>query len=326
MKAVVCRQYGAEDTLTLEDLDTPVPGGDEVLVRVEAAAVNDFDLGLLRGSPLLVRFFNGLVKPRVRILGCDVAGTVQAVGPMATGFVPGDRVFGDLCECGFGAFAEYVCVPERALRHMPAKMNFEQAAALPQAAVLAMQALFDAGGVRDGQRVLINGAGGGVGTIGLQMLRDCGVETTCVDRADKLDMLSRLGADHVIDFRRDDFTRQGRQYDLIVDTKTNRWPSAYLRSLRRGGIYATVGGSMIRIAALLARAPMASRGSDKRLKLVALKANKDLASVCEWFESGKLTPQLDRSFPLAETAEALRHFASGDHQGKVMIQVSSSTH
>jgi NADPH:quinone reductase-like Zn-dependent oxidoreductase len=321
MKAMVCRRYGGPEVLTLEDVGMPEPSADQVRVRVHAAAVNDYDLGLVRGSPFIVRFGNGFFRPRVRIPGCDVAGVVEAIGPAVTRFRPGDPVLGDLSECGFGAFAEYVCAPEGALVAKPATMTFEQAAALPQAAVLAMQGLFEEGRVRGGQRVLLNGAGGGVGTLGLQMLAELDVEVTCVDSACKLDRLRDLGADHVVDYRAQDFSRLGQRYDVILDTKTNRAPGAYLRALEAGGTYVTVGGSMGRILQLVLYAPWASRRHDKRLRMVVLAANRGMERVTELFEAGRLVPVIDRTHPLPETVEALRYFESAAHHGKVIISI-----
>jgi NADPH:quinone reductase-like Zn-dependent oxidoreductase len=322
MKAIVCRRYGSPEALTVEEMPVPQPGDGEVLVRVHAASINDFDVGLLRGSPLLVRFFNGLRTPRVRVLGCDMAGRIEGVGPSVTRFAPGDEVLADLSEHGFGAFAEYVRVPEAALVAKPAAISFEEAAALPQAGVLALQGLFGVEPVRAGQQVLLNGAGGGVGTLGVQLAKRRGAEVTCVDSAGKLPLLASLGADHVIDYRETDFTRTGARYDLIVDTRTSRSPFAHARALARGGHYVTVGGSMPRIAEQLAFAPIIARTSRRHLHMVALKANWQLGCLAELAAAGEIRPVIDaRSFPLTEVPEALRLFETATHQGKVIVRM-----
>lgn len=319
MKAVVLQRYGPPGLLELRDVPTPSPRANEVLVRVQAASVNDWDWAVVRGSPFVVRLIHGLFAPNVRIIGCDVAGRVEAVGADVKAFRPGDDVYGDLCQSGFGAFAEYVCAPEHCLARKPPGMTFEQAAAIPQACMLAVQGLVDVGGIRSGQRVLLNGAGGGVGTFALQIAKLHDVEVTVVDSAGKLDMLRGLGADHVIDYREVDFTRNGNRYDLILDVKTNRWPLAYARALRRDGTYATVGGSMSLLLPALALSPFLSRAARRHLRIVALKPNKDLAWVNELFAAGKLRPVIDRRYALAEAPEALRRFGTGDHHGKIVV-------
>lgn len=322
MKAAVCRKYGSTRALQLEEVECPTPRDDEVLVRVHAASMNDFDWGMVCGRPLVLRFFNGFFKPKIQIVGCDIAGRVEAVGSRVTRFTPGDDVFGDLCQSRFGGFAEYVAAPETALLKMPATMSYEQAASLPQAASLAMQGLFDYRPLTDGQKILFNGAGGGVGTLGLQIARQWDVEVTCVDSADKLDMLRELGADHVIDYRREDFTRQGRRYDLIIDAKTFRSPSAYARALERDGIYATVGGSMWRMVQILAAAPIIRRVRHRNLHIVSLQANRHLEYAIELFEAGKLKPVIDSTYDLDQVSEAMKYYLDAGHKGKVMIRVA----
>ncbi len=319
---MVCRRYGSPALLRQEDVPTPRPAAGEVLVKVRCAAINDFDLGLLQGQPLVVRAFNGWLRPKVRIIGCEMAGEVMAVGPEVSTLAPGDAVFGDLSEHGFGAFAEFLCAPAAALRRMPAGLSFAQAVAIPHAGALAAQALFDDRPIESGQRILFNGAGGGVGTLGVQLARQWDVTVTCVDSADKLDMLRRIGADHVIDYRATDFTRTGERYHRIVDTRTTRGPSDYLRALADGGIYATVGGSMPRIAQCLARARLRAPPGGRHLRMVVLEANRHLERLAALCESGKLVPVLDRSYPLAEVPAALQRFAAARHQGKIVITVA----
>jgi NADPH:quinone reductase-like Zn-dependent oxidoreductase len=321
MKAVVMDSYGTPDVLKLRDVATPTPKADEVLIRVLAASVNDWDWGLLRGAPVN-RMFNGLFTPRVHILGGDIAGRVEAVGGDVTAFQPGDEVYGDLCMTGFGAFAQYACAPEGGLAHKPAGMSFEQAAAIPQAAMLAVQGLIDVGGITSGQKVLLNGAGGGVGTFALQLAKLYAAEVTVVDKSSKLDMLRAMGADHVVDYLEEDFTRSGRQYDLILDVKTNRSPFAYLRALNTNGTYVTVGGSIPRLLQALVAGPFTSRLYHKHLRLVGLRPNKDLTYINELFDAGKLRPVIDGPYVLADLPEALRLFGTGDHKGKIIVTIA----
>jgi NADPH:quinone reductase-like Zn-dependent oxidoreductase len=275
MKALIRDRYGLPDVLEVREVERPLPQEGEVLVRVHAASLNDWDWGLLQGPTLpLMR------TPPKPILGSDIAGQVIALGSGAQRFQVGDDVYGDLSRFGpggWGGFAEYVCAPERALVPKPPNMTFEQAAALPQAGQLAVQALFVNGPLKPGQKILINGAGGGVGTIAVQLAKPRGVEVTGVDRASKLEMMRAIGFDHVIDYEKEDFTKNGRRYDLIVDTKTTRWPFTYLRSLNRGGTYVTVGGLQMRhlLAIPFLRLPLWLTTS-KNVRLVALKPNRDL--------------------------------------------------
>ena len=322
MKAVVMERYGGADVLGLRDVPVPRPGAHEVLVRVQAASVNDWDWAMVQGRPFAARLLHGLLKPRVATPGCDIAGRVEAVGTGVEALQAGDEVYGDLCECGFGAFAEYVCVPAATLARKPAAMTFEQAAAIPQAAMLAVQGLVDVGGIQDGQRILLNGAGGGVGTFALQLAKLHDVEVTGVDRGSKLDMLRAMGADHVVDYMEQDFTRSGEAYDLILDVKTDRPLRAYARALRPGGTYATVGGDTARLLRVAALGSLVARGSRKRLRVVALKPNKDLAFVNELFEAGGVTPVIDRLYALEEVREAFRYYSTGDHKGKIVVAIA----
>ncbi len=319
MKAIVRERYGTPDVLELRDVATPTPKADEVLVRVHAASVNDWDWGLLRGTPFVNRITNGLFKPKVQIIGGDIAGRVEAVGGDVKKFRPGDEVYGDLCMSGFGAFAEYACAPEASLAHKPPGMTFEQAAAIPQAGMLAVQGLIDVGRIQSGQKLLLNGAGGGVGTFALQMAKLYDVEVTVVDKPGKLDMLRALGADHVIDYLKEDFTKSGKCYDLILDVKTNRSPTAYARALNPNGTYVTVGGDTARLFQALVLGPLLSRLYNKHVRIVILKPNKDLAYMNELFEAGKLVPVIDGPYKLADVPEAFRLFGTGDHKGKIIV-------
>jgi NADPH:quinone reductase-like Zn-dependent oxidoreductase len=319
MKAIVFRKYGSADVLELEEVEKPAPGVDEVLIKVCAVSINDWDWQALQGT-FINRLFFGLRKPKThrQILGSDVAGQVEAVGRNVRRFRTGDNVFGDLSG-RWGGFAEYVCAHQNALIEMPSGMTYEQAAAIPQAALLALQALCDQGRIRNGQSLLINGSGGGAGTFAIQIARLYDAKITAVDRAEKLDMLRSMGAEHVIDYMREDFTRTGHRYDLIFDVKTNRSPLSYASALNRGGTYVSVGGDMARALQALILAPWISLATGKRIKFLALKPNKDLTRIRELFEEGKLVPVIDRVYGLTETAEAFRYFASGLHRGKLVI-------
>ena len=321
MKAVVMDRYGTPDVLELRDVAKPTPNADQVLVRVLAASVNDWDWGMLRGSPEN-RILSGLLRPRVHILGCDIAGRVEAVGGDVTAFRPGDEVYGDLSSSGFGAFADYVCAPEAGLAHKPPGMTFEQAAAIPQAGMLAAQGLIDVGRIESGQKVLLNGAGGGVGTFALQIARLYGAEVTVVDKPGKLAMLRAMGADHVIDYLKEDFTKGGERYDLILDAKTDRSPFAYVRALNPNGTYVTVGGSIPRLLQTLVLGPLLARLYHKRVRVVGLKPNKDLAYMNELFEAGKLQPVTDGTYKLSDLPEAFRFFGTGDHKGKIIVTMA----
>jgi NADPH:quinone reductase-like Zn-dependent oxidoreductase len=319
MKAIIYKKYGTPENLVLAEVDKPIPKPDEVLIKVYAVSLNDWDLGLLEGDPVN-RILNGLFKPKQTILGSDIAGTIEAVGKDVQKFRMGDRVFGDLSG-RWGGLAEYVCANEEALAIIPAKMTYEDAAAIPQAAMLAVQGLIDVGKIQHGQTLLVNGAGGGVGTFALQIAKQYNVEITGVDHTGKLEMLSAMGFDHVIDYTRVDFTRNGKQYDLILDAKTNRPIFDYVRSLRPNGSYVTVGGSLSRLFQALVLGPWISRFTKKYIKIVALKANKDLAYMNELFEAGQMKPVIDGYYKLEATPAAFRHFCRGLHKGKVVITV-----
>ena len=319
MKAIVYHNYGTPDVLKLEEVDKPVSKNDEVLIRVYAASVNDWDLGLLEGD-FINRLLNGLWKPKRKILGCDIAGKIEAVGKKIKQFKPGDEVYGDLSG-RWGGFAEYVCAQENLLVRKPASMSFVEAAAIPQAAMLAVQGLIDKGKIQPGQKLLINGAGGGVGTFGIQIAKQYGVEVTGVDNTGKLSMLRSMGFDHVIDYTKDDFTKNGKCYDLILDAKTNRSIFNYVRALCRNGVYVTVGGSAGLLLLFLLLAPLIKLIYKKRICIVALKANKDLAYMNKLFEEGKVKPVIDGPYRLNEVPEAFRLFAKGEHKGKVIITI-----
>ena len=320
MRALIRDRYGPPDVLEVRDVERPVPREGEVLVRVHAASLNDWDWGLLHGPSLPIS--RAAPKP---ILGSDVAGRVTEVGGGVQRFRVGDEVHGDLSgpgSGGWGGFAEYVCARERALVLKPARMTFEQAAALPQAGQLAVQGLRAGGPLRPGLKILINGGGGGVGTIGVQLAKLEDVEVTGVDRASKHDMMRSVGFDRVIDYEREDFTKDGRRYDLILDTKTTRPPSAYVRALNPGGTYATVGGPLIRDLVKVAIFGLWSRRTmNKALRLVGLRPNRDLPYLNERFEAGQLVPVIDGPYKLSDARDAFRRFGAGTHKGKIVYTI-----
>jgi NADPH:quinone reductase-like Zn-dependent oxidoreductase len=321
MKAVVYDEYGPPDVLQLRDVERPVPKDDEVLIRVHASSINDWDWGLLHGTPFINRLPFGIRKPQFPILGSDVAGRVEEVGRRALRFQPGDDVYGDLTVCRWGCFAEYVCAREVALVRKPSTMTFVEAAALPQAGLLALQAIEKAR-LGAGQRVLINGAGGGAGTIALQIAKSIGAHTTGVDSGGKLDTLRSLGAEHVIDYTREDFTKSGQLYDVIFDVKTNRSVFDYVGSLAPHGTYITVGGSLPRVFQTLLMGPWISLTRRKNALVLALAANRGLDRLQALFETRQVSPVIDGPYPLAEVPEAFRRFGKSEHKGKIVIAVT----
>ena len=317
MKAIVYTKYGGPEVLQIKEIEKPYPKDDEVLIKVHAVSINDWDWGLLQGD-FINRLLNGLLKPKKKIPGSDIAGRIEAVGKNVNRFKTGDEVYGDLSG-HWGGFAEYVCAREKALELKPASMSFEEAAAIPQAAMLAVQGLIDKGKIHPGQKLLINGAGGGVGTFAVQIAKLYGVEITGVDSTGKLDMLRSMGFDHVIDYTQEDFTKNGQCYDLILDVKTNRSIFDYARALCRNGIYVTVGGSMIRLLQALLMGPWISMIRKKHIFIVALKPNKDLTYMNGLFEAGKIKPVIDGPYTLDDVPDAFRMFGKGDHKGKIVI-------
>ncbi len=324
MKAIVFEKYGPPDVLQLKEVEKPVPRDDDVLIKVHAASVNSWDWELLRGKPFVNRLIFGLLKPKkINILGCDIAGQAESVGSKVKQLQPGDKVFGDLSQGSWGGFAKFLCARENALTLKPAGMTFEEAAALPQAGLLALQGLRDKGQIQKGQKVLINGAGGGSGTFAVQLAKYFGAEVTGVDSTGKLAMLSSIGADHVIDYTQEDFTKNGRRYDLILDVVTYRSIFEYRRSLSPKGIYVMLGGgSWARVIQTMLLGPLISMVGSKKMGLLMHKPNrKDLNFMNELFEAGKIVPVIDGHYTLSEVAEALRYFGEGNVLGKVVISV-----
>lgn len=320
MKAIVYEQYGGPEVLHLAAVDKPIPKAGEVLIRVAAASINSWDWDLLRGQPALARL-GGWLKPQYRILGADVAGRVEAVGEAVKNFQPGDDVFGDLCNAGWGGFAEYVCADEKALLIKPAAISFTQAAALPQAGVLAMQGLRDKIQLQAGQQVLINGGGGGVGTFAIQMARAMGAEVTAVDHTSKLELMRSLGAAGVIDYTQENFTRRGRRYDLILDVVAHHSILAYRRCLHAGGAYAMIGGTTGAIFQAMLIGSVLSITGNKRSELLLHKPNKHLADITAMVEAGQVRPVIDRTYALEAVPEAMQYFGTGQVKGKLVIEL-----
>lgn len=321
MKAIVYHEYGSPDVLELKEIDKPTVDDDSVLVRVRAASVNAYDWHLMRGLPYLVRMTDGIRKPKTNVAGVDMAGHVEAVGKNVTQFRPGDEVFGERD----GAFAEYVCAREINFVLKPANMTFEQAAAVPMAGFTALQALRDKGRIQPGQKVLINGAGGGVGTFAVQLAKAFGADVTGVCSTRNVEMVRSIGADHVIDYNKEDFSRSRQRYDLIIDIAMNRSLRDCRRALGTNGTLVMVGASDSRWLGPLARmfrALLWSRFvSQRMLPLMAKRSNEDLVALKELIEAGKVTPVIDRTYPLSETPAAIRYLEMGHAQGKVVITV-----
>ncbi len=317
MKAIVYDKYGPPEVLQLQEVEKPAPKDNEVLVKVNVVSLNAADLEYLRGTAMIR--MGGLLKPKHKILGSDIAGRVETVGKNVKQFQPGDEVFGDLFYGGFGAFAEYVCVPENALALKPTSMSFEEVVTLPQSGLLAMQGLRDKRQIQPGQKILINGAGGGTGTFAVQIAKSFGAEVTGVDSTSKLDMVRSIGADQVIDYMKEDYTKSGQRYDLILDMKGNRSTLDYKRALHPGGTFIMVGGSWARLFQLLLLGSLISIVGSKKMGFLAYKPNKDLALLMDLIEAGKVVPIIDKRYPLSEVAEALQYLGEGHVRGKVVI-------
>jgi NADPH:quinone reductase-like Zn-dependent oxidoreductase len=325
MKAAVRDRYGPPDVVRIEEVEKPVPSGDQVLVRVQAASVNRGDLDGLVPKPSFARLFMGLRAPRDRSVGLDVAGVVESVGPDVTRFKVGDRVFGDMFLFGTGAFAEYVCAPEKAFQAIPTGMTFEDAATLPHSAVLALQGLRLRRGrtIRPGDKVLIDGASGNVGPFAVQVAKAMGAEVTGVSSTDKMELVRSLGADHVLDYTKVDYTKTGERYDWIVDTDSHHSIFEVRRALRPNGVYVTLGGTTSTIFTGVILGPLISLLSDRwsGLLLWWKPFNPgDVATLTELIAAGKVKPVIDRTFPLSQVVDALRWVDDGHARGKVLIR------
>lgn len=321
MKAYTYQQYGSSDVLRLTDLLQPEPMANEVLIKTKASSINDWDWGLLSGD-WVNRILNGLRKPKkINVLGLDVAGTVVALGSSVDNLKIGDRVHADLSSHGFGGYAEFVTAPANEFTVIPDHMSFEEAAAIPHSGMLAYQSLIDQWDLADKQKILINGAGGGVGPIALAIAKQFDVEVTGVDRTEKLDMLKALGFDHVIDFTQENFTQLGQKYDLIFDVKTLQSPWAFAKALKKGGKYITVGGSIPRLLSTLILNPFLAPVLKKSFKIVSLEPNKNLKYVNDLFLGGTLKLLIDGPYPFDQLRQAMDHYQSGKQKGRVVIKI-----
>ena len=322
MKAIVYERYGSPDVLYLKEMQKPTPKENEVLVKVHAASVNRSDWEALTGKPLYARL-GGLRKPGNPILGSDIAGRVETTGRNVKRFQPGDEVFG-LLSTYAGGFAEYVCASETALALKPDGITFEEAATIPQAGAIALQGIREKAKVQAGQKVLINGAGGGAGMFAVQLAKLYGAEVTGVDNTGKLDFMRSLGADHVIDHTREDFTRNGKEYDLILDVIAHRSVFDYRRALRPGGNYYFVGGSVATLFQILLLGPWVRRTTSKNVRLLAVQPDpEDMLSIAELYQAGKIKLLIDKRYSLSEVPEALRYLGEGRARGKIVINLES---
>jgi len=326
MKAMVYKQYGSPDVLELNTVKKPEPKDDEVLVKLYTASINDWDWGLLRGKPFINRMMTGLRKPRrITVLGSDIAGRVEALGKNVRQFQCGDAVFGDLCGNRWGGFAEYVCAPADTLTLKPDTMSFEQAAALPQAALLAWQGLSGKNAIQPGDKVLINGAGGGSGSFAVQIAKSFGAEVTGVDSAEKFALMRSIGADQVIDYSQEDFTNNGKQYDLILDLMGYHSIFDYRRALSPRGRYVMVGGASGLIFQVLTVGFFLSFFGKKTMKILPHEPNKGMDHLKALFAGAKVMPVIDRCFALENLADAMRYFGERRSKGKVIIQINQDS-
>jgi NADPH:quinone reductase-like Zn-dependent oxidoreductase len=319
MKAIVSKKYGSPDTLRLNEVPKPTPRDNQVLVKIRAASVNAADVEIIRGAWSMR--MQGPLRPRHKIPGSDIAGVVESVGRSVTKFKPGDEVFGDMFMARFGAFAEYKCAPEKELYIKPKSMTFEQAACYPQSGLIALQGLRNKHPILPEQRVLINGAGGGMGTFAVQIAKHYGAEVTAVDHTSKMDILQEIGADHVMDYTKEDYTKTGKTYDLILDVVARRSLKDYMRALSDNGNFVIVGGSRANIFNVLFFGRIATRNTNKRMGINDWHSdkNEDMKFLMELFEKGKVKPVIDKRYPLSEVPEAYRYLENGHVKGKLVI-------
>lgn len=323
MKAILFEKYGPpEKVLTVKEVEKPSPKEDEVLIKIKATAVNDYDWSLVRGKPRLYRLIFGIFKPKHRIAGMEVSGTVEETGTNVKNLKVGDAVLGDTSEYGFGTFAEYICINQNAVIKKPEAISFEEAAAIPHASTLAWQALKDIGKIQQGDKVLINGGGGGVGTIGLQLAKLYHCHVSGVDAQEKLEMMKSIGFDAVMDYKQVNFTKTGEQYDLILDCKTNKSPISYLRALKPNGRYITIGGTPWGLISILFWGKLISLFSKKKLQILSLKPNKDLDYICELLSQNKIKCEIDGPYSLEEVPRLIQYFGEGKHRGKIVIRTN----
>ena len=323
MKTIICKSYGPPlKVVRITEVPTPMPKDNEILIKIHATAVNDYDWSLTLGKPYLYRLMFGPFKPKHGLLGMELSGTVVALGAKTTKFKIGDEVMGDTSEYGFGTFAEYISINEKAVIPKPQALSFEEATALPHASCLALQALRDLGRIQDGQKILINGGGGGVGTIGLQLAKLYNCKVTGVDAQEKLGMMTALGYDHVMDYKKVNFTKAGETYDLILDCKSNKASLSYLNALNPSGQYVSIGGKPINLIGLLLWGRLVPLFSSKKLKILALKPNMGLDYICDLIAQQKIQSQIDGPYPLEDAGRLIQYFGEGKHKGKIVMNIN----
>ncbi|WP_028978344.1 NAD(P)-dependent alcohol dehydrogenase [Sporocytophaga myxococcoides] len=321
MKAITYTRYGNPEVLQMKDVEKPVPGDNEVQVKIYAASVNSWDWDLLRGKPYLYRLLFGVFKPKYKIIGCDIAGRIELIGKNVKHLKAGDEVMGDISAC-WGGFAEYACVPEKLLTLKPSDLSFEHAAAIPQAGVLALQSLYNDVSIKPGDKVLINGAGGGVGTFALQIAKSFGAEVTCVDSYQKLEMLCNLGADHVIDYKYEDFVEKGFRYNCIIDVIADRSVFSYKRVLLPGGRLVVIGGTIPCLLQVGILGALISVIDDRKLGILIHEPNKGLDLLLDLIKKGVVKPVIDSEYNLKDVPLALQRLGDGKALGKIVIKVS----
>ena len=322
MKAIVLSKYGSPESLQVQDVEKPIPKEGEVLVRIKATAVNDYDWSMVLGKPFIYRLMFGLFKPKHSIPGMELSGVVESLGKGVQKFREGDHVYGDISSHGFGTFAEYICINEDAMVLKPENISFEEATTIPHAAMLASQGLIDEGEIQKGQKILVNGAGGGMGLFALQIAKTFDAEVTGVDTGGKLKDMLALGYDHVIDYEKENFTKSGELYDLVLDAKTVQPAFRYLRSLKPHGKYITVGGHLNRLLEVFLLGPVIKKFSQKQIKVLGLKTNKDLDYMHQLVNEGQIKYQIDGPYPLEDAPKQIQRFGEGKHSGKVVILIS----
>jgi NADPH:quinone reductase-like Zn-dependent oxidoreductase len=321
MKAIFCSHYTSPEELEVKEVPTPIPEKHEVLVKINATAINDYDWGMVRGKPYLYRLIFGITKPRRPIAGMELSGVIEDIGEGVTQFKKGDAVYGDISEFGFGSFAEYIAINEKALVLKPEAMSFEEATAIPHAALLAYQGLVEKGKIQKGQKVLINGAGGGVGTFALQIAKMYDAEVTGVDTGEKLKNMKAIGYDEVIDYKKENFTKMGEHYDLILDAKTSQPTWAYLKALKPKGKYVTVGGTAGNLILFGLSSGLLSVLTSKKFLLLALQPNQGLDTINQLYAEGKIKPTIDGPYKFEEIPRLIQYFGEGKHTGKVVIKI-----
>ncbi len=325
MKAYNIKNYGKPDkVLRLIEVAQPEPKNNEVRVKVYATTINDYDWCITTGKPFAYRLIFGIFRPKKKLMipGMEVAGIVVEVGNNVTKFKVGDAVYGDISNFGFGSFAEFLCIDEQALALKPNDMSFEEATSIPHAAMLALQGLRDVGQIKDGQKILINGGGGGVGSFGIQIAKRYNTEVTGVDTGEKLKAMETQGFDKVIDYKKEDFTKSNQQYDLILDCKTNRSLWKFLKVLKPDGKYVSIGGRSGNLLQMLYISPLLNLFSKKRMHMVMLKSNKDLAFINQLYEDNKINCVIDGPYTFDKIPWAIQRFGDGLHNGKIVISVN----